>query len=197
MRRRAASGPHGALIAVGAALRSATPTSAPRPPRRSLSTNPKPRWSRTRTLAELCHITRISNTSRNAPPTSTCTPTSSSSSAPWTGSRRLRAAPAATEHPTLCSPSSRAYSPSGATAPRPQASAPSAASDALAFRPSRASDALRSDTLASRRARQRRLQCPNQAPLERRVAENAGPLDLPEAIEEGGCDPSRDSDQQR
>jgi hypothetical protein len=40
----------------------------------------------------------------------------------------------ATEHPTLCSPSSRTYSPP-ATAPRPKASTPSAPSDALAFRP--------------------------------------------------------------
>jgi hypothetical protein len=45
------------------------------------------------------------------PRTSTCTPTSNSSDAPWTGSPLLRAAQAATEHPTLCSPSSRAYSP--------------------------------------------------------------------------------------
>ena len=52
-----------------------------------------------------------SATSRNAPRTSTCTPTSSSSNARWTGSRLLTAAQAATEHPTLCSPSSRAYSP--------------------------------------------------------------------------------------
>jgi hypothetical protein len=37
-------------------------------------------------------------------------PTSSTSSAPWTGSRLLMAAQAATEHPTLCSPSSRASS---------------------------------------------------------------------------------------
>ena len=66
---------------------------------------PADRWRR------YLHDRAVARTpSRNARRTSTCTPTSNSSNAPSTGSHLPRAAQAATEHPILCSPSSRAYS---------------------------------------------------------------------------------------